>query len=53
MDRGGWWAYSPWGHKRVRQDWAHIHGEYHHSLTAACLDQSYIIHFLVWLQGLI
>ena len=20
MDRGAWWAYSPWGHKRVRHD---------------------------------
>ena len=19
MDRGAWWGYSPWGHKRVRQ----------------------------------
>ena len=22
MDRGGWQAYSPWGHKRVRHDLA-------------------------------
>ena len=29
----------------VGQDWAHIHGEYHHSFMAVCLDQSYILHF--------
>ena len=22
MDRGAWWGYSPWGHKRVGHDWA-------------------------------
>ena len=22
MERGAWWGYSPWGCKRVRQDWA-------------------------------
>ena len=41
------------GSQRVGQDWAHIHGEYHHSFMAACPDQSYILHFLIWIQGLI
>ena len=25
MDRGGWWAASPWSHKRAGHDWASTH----------------------------